>query len=233
METNYHILLVEDDEAVARSLLDGLEKDGFETTWTPSGSQGIEAASSNQIHLVLLDVRLPDISGFEVCREIRRKGLYQPIIMLTVQQDEIDKVLGLEMGADDYVTKPFGLRELLSRIHAQLRRAYGEFAETGNHITLVGDLVVDFARSQVLRKDQPINLSPTEFRLFTYLVRERGRAVSRAQIIEAVWGYAPDLESERAVNVHIRRLREKVELDPAAPALILTVPGLGYRLVGK
>lgn len=233
MKNNYRILLVEDDEAVARSLLDGLEKDGFETNWTPSGRQGIEAVSSNQIHLVLLDVRLPDMSGFDVCQEIRRKGLYLPIIMLTVQQDEIDKVLGLEMGADDYVTKPFGLRELLSRIHAQLRRAYGEFTETGNHITLVGDLVVDFARSQVLRKDQPINLSPTEFRLFTYLVRERGHAVSRAQIIEAVWGYTPDLESERAVNVHIHRLREKVEFDPADPSLILTVPGIGYRLAGK
>ncbi len=173
METNYRILLVEDDEAVARSLLDGLEKDGFETTWTPSGSQGIEAASSSQIHLVLLDVRLPDISGFDVCREIRRKGLYQPIIMLTVQQDEIDKVLGLEMGADDYVTKPFGLRELLSRIHAQLRRAYGEFAENGNHISLVGDLVVDYSRNQVLRQtSRLISARPNSACLPTWCVNE-------------------------------------------------------------
>jgi DNA-binding response OmpR family regulator len=233
METNWRILLIEDDGAVARSLMDGLEKEGFEALWRSSGGEGLEAAGSGQPHLILLDVRLPDLSGFDVCREIRRRGLHQPVIMLTVQQDEIDKVLGLEMGADDYVTKPFGLRELISRIRAQLRRAYGEFAGAADRVVLIGDLVVDYDRGLVLRDDQPLSLSPTEFRLFAYLVRERGRAVSRAQIIQAVWGYAPDLESERAVNVHIRRLREKVERDPAAPALILTVPGVGYRLVGR
>ncbi len=233
MEENYRILLIEDNSAVARSLLDGLEREGFETVWKPTGHEGLEAAATGRVHLVLLDVRLPDGSGFDVCRELRLRGMHQPVIILTVQQDEIDKVLGLEIGADDYVTKPFGLRELLSRIRAQLRRAYGEFAGAGSQVTLVGDLVVDYTRSQVLRDDRPINLSPTEFRLFTFLVRERGRAVTRSQIIEAVWGYAADLESERAVNVHIRRLREKVEPDPASPTLILTVPGVGYRLAGR
>ena len=233
MQENYRILLIEDDLAVARSLLDGLEREGFETVWKATGQEGLEAAGSSQVHLVLLDVRLPDSSGFDVCRELRRRGLHQPVIILTVQQDEIDKVLGLEIGADDYVTKPFGLRELLSRIRAHLRRAYGEFSGSGEQVTLVGDLVVDYARNQVLRDDQPLNLSPTEFRLFTFLVRERGRALTRSQIIEAVWGYASDLENERAVNVHIRRLREKIELDPATPALILTVPGIGYRLAGR
>ncbi len=226
----YRILLIEDDPAVARSLLDGLERHGFEGVWKSTGAEGLEAAARGPAHLVLMDVRLPDGSGFDFCRALRRQGLHLPVIMLTVQQEETDKVLGLEMGADDYVTKPFSLRELISRIRAQLRRAYGEFSTGEQQVLLVGDLMVDQARGQVLRGDQPLNLSPTEFRLFTYLVRERGRALSRAQIIEAVWGHAADLESERAVNVHIRRLREKVEFDPAQPRLILTVPGIGYRL---
>ncbi|PKO17737.1 MAG: DNA-binding response regulator [Chloroflexi bacterium HGW-Chloroflexi-10] len=231
--TSYRILLIEDDPGVAASLVDGLERDGFEVIWKANGAEGTQAANNGLVHLVLLDVRLPDGSGFDVCRELRRLGLHQPVIMLTVQKDEMDKVLGLEMGADDYVTKPFSLRELLSRIRAQLRRAYGEFAN-GNEqqVIVVRDLVVDQNRGQVLRGEQVLSLSPTEFRLFIFLAQQRGRVVTRTQIIEAVWGYAPDLESERAVNVHIRRLREKVEIDPSSPVLILTVPGIGYRLAG-
>jgi len=163
---------------------------------------------------------------------MRRSGLRQPIIMLTVQKEEMDKVLGLEMGADDYVTKPFSLRELVSRVRAQLRRAYGELSNTEANLLFAGDLVIDQARGQALRGDRPLNLTPTEFRLLVYLLQHRGQALSRAQIIEAVWGFMPDLESERTVNVHVRRLREKVELDPSRPSLILTVPGIGYRLVG-
>ncbi|HOG48512.1 MAG TPA: response regulator transcription factor, partial [Anaerolineae bacterium] len=137
---------------------------------------------------------------------------------------------GLEMGADDYVTKPYGLRELLSRIRALLRRAYGELSAADAELLYARDLVLDCRRGQVRRGAELLNLTPTEFRLLVYLARHPGQALSRAQIIDAVWGYEADVESEKAVNVHIRRLREKVELDPSRPSLILTVPGIGYRL---
>ena len=134
------------------------------------------------------------------------------------------------MGADDYMTKPFSLRELISRIRAQLRRAYGEYSSSESAALVINDLVLDQATGQVRRGDEAINLTPTEFRLLNYLARHRGQALTRSQIVEAVWGYAPDVESEKTVNVHIRRLREKIELKPDQPVLILTVPGIGYRL---
>lgn len=152
--------------------------------------------------------------------------------MLTVQRDEMDKVLGLEMGADDYMTKPFSLRELLSRIRAQLRRAYGELSSADANMLYAGDLVIDRNRGQVWRGGQALNLTPTEFRLLVFLAQHPGMALSRTQLLDAVWGYDADVDSERTVNVHVRRLREKVEFDPSSPALILTVPGIGYRLVG-
>jgi DNA-binding response OmpR family regulator len=228
---HYTLLVIEDDPAVARGLRDALEREGYTVIWKINGGEGVEYAAHTTVHLVLLDVRLPDGSGFDFCRDLRRRGLRQPVIMLTAQAEETDKILGLEMGADDYITKPFSLRELLSRVRAQLRRVYGEFASGNSGMLLVGDLVIDPLRALALRNDQPLNLTPTEFRLLAFLAQNRGRAITREQIIEAVWSHAPDLESEKAVNVHIRRLREKVELDPANPALILTVPGVGYRLV--
>jgi DNA-binding response OmpR family regulator len=134
------------------------------------------------------------------------------------------------MGADDYMTKPFSLRELVSRVRAQLRRAYGDYSSAEPAVIVINDLVLEQTTGQVRRGEDPINLTPTEFRLLTYLARHRGQALTRAQIVEAVWGYAPDLESEKTVNVHIRRLREKIELKPEEPSLILTVPGIGYRM---
>jgi two-component system response regulator VicR len=226
------ILVVEDDPAVARSLKAGLERDGFVVTCKATASEGIAHAREHQPHLILLDVRLPDLSGFDACREMRQLGLRQPVVMLTVRGAEIDKVLGLEMGADDYVTKPFSLRELLARIRAQLRRAYGDLSAAGADVLYAGDLVIDRGRAQVQRGQQLLNLTPTEFRLLVYLAQNPGQALTRSQILDAVWGYDADVESERIVNVHIRRLREKVELDPSRPALILTVPGIGYRLSG-
>ena len=226
-----HILVIEDDTAVASSLKDGLERAGFHVTWKASGEEGLAFAIQHKPHLVVLDVRLPDGSGFDFCRRMRQLGLHLPILILTVQSDEVDRVLGLEIGADDYVTKPFSLRELVSRLRALLRRAYGEFSSADSDLLYAADLVIDQSRAMVLRGGQAINLTPTEFRLLVYLVRHAGQVVTRAQIIESLWGYASDLESERTINVHIRRLREKIELDPSRPALILTVPGLGYRLV--
>lgn len=229
----YHILIIEDDIAVAESLRVGLAREGFDVVWKSNGSDGVAYSQKSTPHLVLLDIRLPDGSGFDFCRQMRQLGLHQPVIMLTARADEVDKVLGLEMGADDYVTKPFGLRELASRIRAQLRRAYGDYAAADSAVVMVGDLVLDQATGQARRGEEVIGLTPIEFRLLVHLARHRGLALTRAQIVEAVWGYAPDLESEKSVNVHIRRLREKIEDNPGKPALILTVPGIGYRLVGE
>jgi DNA-binding response OmpR family regulator len=195
-----------------------------------SGNEGVRFARDHEPHLIILDVRLPDGSGFDYCRQMRQLGLRQPILMLTVQRDEMDKVLGLEMGADDYVTKPYALRELLSRVRALLRRAYGELSAADANRLYIGDLVIDRSRGQVLRGEHVLNLTPTEFRLLVFFAQHPGQALTRSQLLDAVWGYDADVDSERTVNVHVRRLREKVELDPSRPTLILTVPGIGYRL---
>ena len=226
------ILLIEDDPAVAQSLSAGLEREHYSVAWKTLGNAGLEYARANHPHLIILDVRLPDGSGFDYCRRMRQLGLRQPILILTALQDETDKVLGLEIGADDYITKPFNLRELLSRLHAHLRRAYGDLSNAEADLLYAADLTVDLTRGQVRRADHEIILTPIEFRLLVYLIRHRGQALSRPRIVEAVWGYSPDLDSERSVNVHIRHLREKLEADPGRPALILTVPGIGYRLAG-
>jgi len=227
----YRILVIEDDPAIGQSLLDGLKQHSFQPALCKTGSSGVEYAQKQSPHLILLDIRLPDGSGFDFCRQMRQLGLHLPIIMLTAQADEVDKVLGLEMGADDYMTKPFSMRELVSRVRAQLRRTYGDYSSADSAIVVINDLVLEQATGQVRRGDESINLTPIEFRLLSYLARHRGQALSRAQIVEEVWGYAPDIESEKTVNVHVRRLREKIELKPDQPSLILTVPGIGYRLV--
>jgi DNA-binding response OmpR family regulator len=224
------ILIIEDDPAIGQSLLDGFKQHGFTAELRKTGAGGVEYAQKQAPHLIVLDIRLPDGSGFDFCRQMRTLGLHQPIIILTAQRDEVDKVLGLEMGADDYMTKPFSLRELVSRVRAQLRRAYGDYSSAETSAIVINDLVLEQATGQVRRGEELINLTPIEFRLLTYLARHRGQALSRGQIVETIWGYAPDLESEKTVNVHIRRLREKIELKPEEPSLILTVPGIGYRM---
>jgi DNA-binding response OmpR family regulator len=232
MNQRFRLLLIEDDPAVGQSLRTGLEREGFAVTWVQRGQEGVDYARDCHPHLVILDVRLPDGSGFDFCRQMRQSGLRVPIIMLTVRRGELDKVLGLEMGADDYVTKPFSLRELIARIRAQLRRAYGDLAGADSDLLYAADLVIDRGRAQVWRGKRLLNLTPTEFRLLVYLARHAGQALSRAQILDGVWGYDADVLDERTVDVHIRRLRKKIELDPSRPSLILTVPGIGYRLVG-
>ncbi len=230
MSQPIEILIIEDDPGVARGLQDGLERDGYVVTWKNNGNDGLLFARAQHPQLVILDVRLPDGSGFDFCRQMRQLGLHQPILMLTVQRDEIDKVLGLEMGADDYLTKPYSLRELLARVRALLRRAYGEFSSSEANLLYTGDLTLDLTRGQVSRGKQILPLTPTEFRLLVYLAQNAGQALTRDQILESVWGYDAEVEDERTINVHIRRLREKIELDPSHPSLILTVPGIGYRL---
>lgn len=228
----HQIALIEDDTAVAISLRSGLEQEGYQVAWFKNGRSGIQALLQQPPHLLILDIRLPDMSGFDICRELRQKQFKSPILMLTARQEELDKVLGLEIGADDYMTKPFGLRELLARIRANIRRAYGDLAHSENTQRLeVGDLLINLDAALVQRGNESLNLTPTEYRLLVYLTRHKGQAMSRRQLLQAVWDDAGEVESEQTVNVHIRRLREKVELSPSKPALILTVPGIGYRLV--
>ena len=232
MDQPTHILLIEDDPGVGRSLEDALQREAYQVGWRTTGAGGLAYARDERPDLIILDVGLPDGSGFDLCRQLRELKLRQPILMLTVRREEADKVLGLEMGADDYLTKPFSLSELLARVRALLRRAYGELSEGDSDVLYAGDLVLDRGRGQVSRGNRLLNLTPTEFRILVFLAQHSGQALTRTQILDAVWGYDADVESERAVNVHIRRLREKVELDPKRPSLILTVPGVGYRIVG-
>lgn len=229
MSQDTQILVIEDDPGVAHSLSEGLVREGFLVTWKATGREGVEYARDQSPHLIILDIRLPDGSGFDFCRQMRQLKLRQPILMLTARRDEVDKVLGLEMGADDYVTKPFSLQELRSRIRAMLRRAYGELSVNDGDVLRLAGLVIDRTSGQVTRDGNLLNLTPTEFRLLALFAQHAGQVLSRRQILDAVWGYSSEIESEKTVNVHIRRLREKIEPDPANPTLLLTVPGMGYR----
>jgi DNA-binding response OmpR family regulator len=225
-----HLLVVEDEPAVARGLLYGLNSEGFVTYWAENGQRALDLAREKDIQLILLDIRLPDMSGFDVCRKLRAQGKRQPIIMLTASDEEVDKVLGLELGADDYVVKPYSLREVVSRIRAMLRRAYGELANGNPREKLsFGDMVMDVERLQVFRHDELVSLTPTEFRLLRYLITNPDHPISRETLIEAVWGYGSDIGDDRTIDVHIRHLREKLESDPTNPRFLLTVRGFGYK----
>jgi len=228
--TGERILIVEDEPAVARGLEYGLSKEGFSVLLAGSGQKALDLARRADPHLILLDLRLPDISGFDVCRQLRAEGRRMPILMLTARDEEVDKVLGLELGADDYVVKPYSLRELISRIRALLRRAYGELAVAAKGERLVfGDVEVDLEQLQVRRQGRLVELTPTEFRLLRYLVTHPNRPMSREALIEAVWGYDSSVGNLRTVDVHIRHLREKLEKDPAHPRWLITVRGVGYK----
>jgi DNA-binding response OmpR family regulator len=231
MSTNaQHILVIEDDPAVSKALATGIGQEGYDVHCEATAESGMAYARERSPHLIVLDVRLPDGSGLDVCRRLRQLGLRQPILMLTVQSDEVDKVLGLEMGADDYLTKPYRLRELIARIRALMRRAYGELATVDAELLFAGDLVIDRTSGQATRGGRRINLTPTEFRLLAFLAQHPGQALSRDQLIQNVWGHSGEFFDEKAVTSHIRRLREKIEPDPADPKIVVTVPGIGYRL---
>jgi DNA-binding response OmpR family regulator len=229
-ERTYSILVIEDDPAVAEGLVEGIGTEGFAVHWESTGGSGTAWAREHTPHLIVLDVRLPDGSGFDFCRQMRLAGMRQPILMLTVQSDEVDKVLGLEMGADDYLTKPYRLRELLARIRSLLRRTYGELSSAEADVLYVDDLVIDRSRATVTRDGRELNLTPTEYRLFVFLAQHAGQAFSRAQLIENVWGSDGEFYDDKTVSVHVRRLREKVEAEPSDPKIVITVPGIGYRL---
>jgi DNA-binding response OmpR family regulator len=228
--TKHRILIVEDERAVARGLEYGLDSEGFTVLWAKSGQEALDLVFSQEPHLILLDIRLPDFSGFDVCRRLRSEGYRQPILMLTARDEETDKVLGLELGADDYIVKPYSLREVVSRVRAQLRRAYGELAAPATRETLrFGMIEVDMERLQVTRQGKPVDLTPTEFRLLRHLVSQPNRPFSRDDLITAVWGYDSDIGNDRTVDVHIRHLREKLEDDPANPRWLVTARGIGYK----
>jgi DNA-binding response OmpR family regulator len=223
------ILVVEDEAAVAQGLIYGLKSEGFQVQWVTRGREALEAARADRPHLILLDIRLPDISGFDVCKQLRAEGAKLPILMLTARDEEVDRVLGLELGADDYIVKPYSLREVVSRIRAQLRRAYGELAGTSAGSRLVfGALTIDLEKLTVRKSGRTISLTPTEFRILRRLAAHPERPFTRSEIIESVWGYEGDIGSDRTVDVHIRHLRQKLEDDPAQPRWIQTVRGVGY-----
>lgn len=224
------ILVVEDEPAVARGLIYGLREEGFTVEWAETGKAALAMTEQLSPDLILLDLRLPDITGLDVCRQLRQSGKRQPILMLTARDEEMDKVLGLEMGADDYVVKPYSLRELISRIRALLRRSYGELAAPATpSVVKFGSITVDFERLLVMRGQQVVELTPIELRLLRVLVMNPGRPCSREQLIEAVWGYTDDIGSDRTVDVHMRHLRQKLEDDPGQPRWLVTVRGAGYK----
>lgn len=231
--TGERILIVEDERAVARGLEYGLQADGFQVFWARTGQEALQLARSENPALITLDIRLPDTSGYDVCRALRAEGFRQPVLMLTARDEEVDKVLGLEMGADDYVVKPYSLREVTARIRALLRRAYGEFAANGENSPLrFADLEIDPGRVAVRKGGETVELTPTEFRLLHHLAAHAERPLSRGALIEAIWGYDGDMGGERTVDVHIRHLRTKIEDDPASPRHIVTVRGIGYKFQG-
>jgi len=224
----HRILVVEDEPAIALGLEDDLRMEGYEVELAKDGVTGSQRGQEGAFDLIILDVMLPKKDGFEVCREVRRAGVRVPILMLTAKARESEKVMGFELGADDYVTKPFGTRELRARIKALLRRATGE---VDVDTVTFGDVDVDFARGEVRRRGEAVDLTPIEFKLLGLFVRTRGRVLSRDQLIDGVWG-KDAYTSARIVDNHIANLRRKIEDDPADPRYLKNVRGLGYRFDG-
>jgi DNA-binding response OmpR family regulator len=221
------ILIVEDDKDIALGLEEDLTHHGFQVETVGDGEKALRRSRECQWDLIILDLMLPRKDGFEVCKELRQDGIRTPIIMLTAKTHEAEKIFGLEIGADDYITKPFSPRELRARIHAVLRRTSGESLETYQF----GDCEVDFDRGEVRRSGKPIDLSALEFRILTAFIRRRGRVLSREQLIDEAWGPAI-IVTERVVDTHVLNLRKKIEPVPAKPRYICSVRGMGYRFEG-
>jgi two-component system alkaline phosphatase synthesis response regulator PhoP len=222
------ILLVEDEPGLVLTLTDRLRSEGYAVESAPDGEEALARASAGSFDLILLDVMLPGKSGFEVCRQLRRSGNHTPVLMLTARTQVVDKVVGLETGADDYLTKPFDMMELLARIQALLRRAG---PRPGSQMHQFGSVRVDFRRAEVVRDGQPVNLSAREFQLLRYLLEHRGAVLSREELLREVWGYEAEVTT-RTVDVHMAWLRQKLEENPKHPQWLLTVRGLGYKFAG-
>ncbi|HWA17047.1 MAG TPA: response regulator transcription factor [Gemmatimonadales bacterium] len=225
------ILIIEDNPTLAQGLANNLEVEGHAVRVALDGSEGLQAARDASPQLVILDLMLPDQSGFRVLRELREGGLTSPVLILTARGAEEDKVRGLRLGADDYVTKPFGLLELLARVDALLRRASGAPAPMAPEATEItfGEVKIYLATHTVVRGSEMVSLRPKEYELLVALVRRGGRIATRAELLTEVWGYSDDVMS-RTVDTHIAELRRKLEEDPTNPRFLLTVRKVGYRL---
>jgi len=222
------ILLVEDEVGLVMTLTDRLQAEGYLVESATDGEQGLQLATDTAYDLIILDVMLPRKSGFDVCRKLREQGTETPILMLTARSQVVDKVVGLQFGADDYLTKPFDVMELLARIEALLRRAPGRAPKNGYRF---GTVQVDFTTAEVRRNGAPVALSAREFQLLKYLIEHRGALISREQLLTEVWGYEA-MPLTRTVDVHMAWLRQKLEANPKRPEFFLTSRGLGYRFVG-
>ncbi len=222
------ILIVEDDQSIAQGLRDNLEFEKHEVSVATDGESALRLAREQRPDLIILDIRLPGMSGYEVCRKLRGEGSAIPVLMLTARGEEEDRVLGLDLGADDYVTKPFSVRELMARIRALLRRASASPELPGE--LRMGDIVADFRSYEACRGGQPVELTRKEFGLLQLLAAREGRVVTRDELLETVWGHdAP--QSTRTVDNHVATLRAKLEPDPSSPRYLQTVHGVGYKLV--
>lgn len=227
--TGYKILVVEDEEDLLRGLEINLTAEGYRVLKAVRGEAAINIAIRESPDLILLDVMLPGMSGLDVCRELRMKAVEAPIIMLTAKSAEIDRVVGLEIGADDYVTKPFSLRELLARIRVRLRRQPPRAVELGRY--RFDDVEIDFEKFRATRRGKNLDLTPREYDILRLLIRCRGDVVTRERMLTDVWGYETDVTT-RTVDNHILKLRQKLEADPGNPKYILSIYGEGYKFVG-
>ncbi len=222
------ILLVEDEEGLILTLTDRFVSEGFDVVSANDGKQGFEIACTHDFDLIVLDVMLPKKNGYDVCRDLRQKGIATPVLMLTAKGETIDKVLGLKLGADDYLTKPFEVIELMARVEALLRRSPQHTNGTSHDVFRFGEVTVDLKRAEVTKNAMPIDLSAMEFKLLQFLIENRGSVHSRDQLLDAVWGYDA-MPTTRTVDVHIAWLRQKLEANPKHPQYIQTVHGLGYK----
>lgn len=227
---NARILLIEDEPGLVLSLSDRLVSEGYAVETATDGEAGFERALAEPFDLVLLDVMLPGKNGFDICRDLRRREVEVPILMLTARGEVVDRVVGLKLGADDYLAKPFDMMELLARVEALLRRSGArEPAAPGTYT--FGDVRVDFRRAEVTRAGEPVELSALEYKLLRYFIEHRGELLGRDVLLDEVWGYEAT-PATRTVDVHVASLRQKLEPNPSHPQHILTVHGLGYKLVG-
>ncbi len=224
------ILLVEDEPGLVLTLTDRLKGEGYDVESVRDGAAGLARASEGGFDLVLLDVMLPGMSGFDVCQTLRQRGIDTPIVMLTARGQLVDRVVGLKIGADDYIPKPFEMAELVARIEARLRRAPPRAPAAVDGYQF-GGVRVDFRRAEVEREGRALELSAREFQLLRYFIEHRGAALSRDELLNEVWGYH-SMPSTRTVDVHVAWLRQKIEPNPKRPQFILTVHGIGYRFAG-
>lgn len=224
------ILIIEDEEDLVKGLKLNLADEGYKVDWASNGEEGLRKAMEETPDLIILDIMLPKKNGLDVCRELRQKHVTIPIIMLTAKGEEIDKVVGLEIGADDYMTKPFSIRELLARIKAHLRREKRE-AKTIPEVYCFGDVEIDFTHFKVKHKDKQLDLTSLEVEILKYFIAHQGEVITREVLLDKIWGY-DKYPTTRTIDNHILKLRKKIETDPSHPKYILSIYGEGYRFIG-